>query len=79
LKQIISEALKAERQKTGLSQDKLAGKAELSVRYYQAIESGAKQPSMAALFRLCISMGISYSDILQPAWEQFVKKSKTSN
>jgi len=71
LKQIISERLRAERQNTGLSQEKLAWKAGLSSRYYQSIESGTNQPSLAALFRLCKAMGISYTDILQPVWDQF--------
>jgi len=74
LKQIISERLRAERLKTGLSQEKLAWKVGLSSRYYQAIESGVKQPSMAALFRLCKALGISYTDILQPVWDQFPDK-----
>jgi len=49
----------------GLSQEKLAEKADLSVRYIQSIEAGEAFPYLPPLSRLCKVLKASWNDLLE--------------
>ena len=53
LKQKVAEIIGAGREKTGLSQDKFALIVGVSIRFYQGIESRARQASLERIFKLC--------------------------
>jgi len=73
LKQKLANIIRTEREKAGLSQDRLASKAGISTRFYQDIESGAKQASLETIFKLSNGLGCHYSLILEPLWKEWVK------
>ena len=55
----LGQRLKAWRKRIGLSQEKLAERAELHRSYLAGIESGARNPSLVSLHKLAQALGIS--------------------
>ncbi|MGH1540722.1 MAG: helix-turn-helix domain-containing protein [Arenicella sp.] len=72
-KQIIADIIKTQRKNKGLSQDKIAAKANLSTRYYRSVELGEKMPSITTAFKISKALNMHYTDILEPAWEYWLK------
>ncbi len=60
----IAESLREERTRAGLTLDQLAERADLSTPHLSRLESGERQPSVAALFALSGALGISVSTLL---------------
>jgi transcriptional regulator with XRE-family HTH domain len=60
----IAESLRQERQRAGLTLEQLAQKAELSTAHLSRLESGDRQPSVAALISLARALGVSLSWLL---------------
>lgn len=52
------------RKKTGLTQEKFSAKADISIRYYQSIESGKHIPSLPILDKIAKAFGISIKDLI---------------
>ena len=50
---------------SGLTQEKLAEKAEISLRYVQQLEAGQRNPSIPTLVRLRKVMCCSYDDLFR--------------
>ena len=50
---------------SGLTQEKLAEKAEISLRYVQQLEAGQRNPSISTLVRLRKVMSCSYDDVFR--------------
>jgi len=73
LKNTLAKIIKAERERSKLSQDKIASKAGISTRYYQAIEAVEKQPSLDTIFKLCHAFECDYAKILAPVWKEWLK------
>jgi transcriptional regulator with XRE-family HTH domain len=73
LKQKFADIIRVEREKAGFSQDRLASTAGISTRFYQDIESGAKQASLETIFKLSDGLGCHYSVILEPVWLDWLK------
>ena len=48
-----------------LTQEKLAEKADISLRYVQQLEAGQRNPSIPTLVRLRKVMGCSYDEMFQ--------------
>ena len=48
-----------------LTQEKVAEKADISLRYIQLLEAGQRNPSIATLVRLHKVLGCSYDDIFR--------------
>lgn len=63
-KQIIGKNLKALREKSGLTQEELAEKAEISPAYVVKMEAGKKNPSSIVLKKLARVLKVKSSDIL---------------
>ena len=60
----IAERLRDERTRAGLTLDQLAQRAELSTPHLSRLESGERQPSIAALLSLARALGVSMSTLL---------------
>jgi DNA-binding XRE family transcriptional regulator/mannose-6-phosphate isomerase-like protein (cupin superfamily) len=60
----IAESLREERSRAGLTLDQLAQRAELSTPHLSRLESGERQPSVAALLALSRALGVSMSTLL---------------
>src|ERR1700728_3454798 len=60
----LAEGLREERTRAGLTLEQLAQRAELSTPYLSRLESGERQPSVAALLALSRALGVSMSTLL---------------
>jgi len=60
----IARNLREERIRSGLTLEQLAVRAELSIAHLSRLESGARQPSIAALITLSRALGISMGALL---------------
>jgi transcriptional regulator with XRE-family HTH domain len=53
------------RKRRGLSQEELAGDAEIDVTYLRGIERGRRNPSLLVIVRLADQLGVHPSKLLQ--------------
>ncbi len=60
----IAESLREERTRAGLTLEQLAHRADLSTAHLSRLESGDRQPSIAALLALARALGVSMSTLL---------------
>ena len=60
----IAENLREERTRAGLTLEQLARRAELSTPHLSRLESGERQPSIAALIALSRALGVSMATLL---------------
>ncbi len=60
----IAASLREERTRAGLTLEQLAQRAELSTAHLSRLESGDRQPSVAALIALSRALGVSMSTLL---------------
>jgi len=60
----LAENLRLERSRAGLTLDELAQRAELSPAHLSRLESGDRQPSVAALITVARALGVSLSALL---------------
>ncbi len=60
----IAESLREERTRARLTLEQLAQRAELSTAHLSRLESGERQPSVAALIALSRALGVSMSTLL---------------
>jgi transcriptional regulator with XRE-family HTH domain len=60
----IAECLRDERARAGLTLEQLAQRADLSTAHLSRLESGDRQPSVAALISLSRALGVSMSTLL---------------
>ena len=61
----FAKVLRDRRREAGLSQEELAHRAGLSMRYVSLLESRRHQPSLATLYALADSLGISLTALVQ--------------
>jgi transcriptional regulator with XRE-family HTH domain len=60
----LAEGLREERARAGLTLEQLAQRADLSTAHLSRLESGDRQPSVAALISLSRALGVSMSTLL---------------
>jgi DNA-binding XRE family transcriptional regulator len=60
----LAESLRDERARAGLTLEQLAQRADLSAAHLSRLESGDRQPSVAALISLSRALGVSMSTLL---------------
>jgi len=60
----LAENLREERTRAGLTLEQLAQRADLSIAHLSRLESGDRQPSVAALISLSRALGVSMSTLL---------------
>jgi transcriptional regulator with XRE-family HTH domain len=61
----LGEAIRFRRKQAGLSQEKLAEKAELHPVYISAVERGVKTISMDALMRIAKALNVRVRDLVE--------------
>ena len=61
---LFGERLRYYREKSILTQEKLAEKAEISLRFYQSLELGAARPSLKTLIALSRTLNVSIDYLL---------------
>lgn len=59
------------RQKAGITQQQLAEKADLSIKYLGELERGRGNPTLSSLVNLAAALEISLPEILDFEYEQF--------
>jgi len=67
IKEIFAENLRKKRRKRGLTQEKLAEKAEMSLQYLALLEMGRKFPSGEMLEKLATALDIETYELLAVA------------
>lgn len=63
--ELISKALAAERQKSGLSISELSRKAGIAKSTLSQLESGSGNPSIETLWALCVALDIPFSRLIE--------------
>lgn len=64
-RRVLGDNIRAERKRAGLSQEKLAEKAELHPVYVSAVERGVKTISVDALWRIARAVGTDIKDLFE--------------
>ena len=62
---VLARELRKARLAAGLTQEKLAAKANVSREYVNYIERGKRQPTVGMFVRLCKAMGLHPPDVLE--------------
>lgn len=65
LLQALGTALKERRNELGLTQEDVAGAAELDRPFITMIEAARKQPTVSVLWRLAVALQLSPADFVQ--------------
>ena len=60
----FSEVLRELREQAGLTQEELAERADVSVRFISFLETGRRQPSLSALAAVSKGLGLSMSALI---------------
>jgi transcriptional regulator with XRE-family HTH domain len=63
-RRLLGEAVRGKRREAGLTQEKLAEKAELSAIFIRRIERGKESPSMDNLFKIARALGVRVKDLV---------------
>lgn len=71
----FAETLIAERKRAALTQEELADRAGVSVRFISFLETGRRQPALSALAAISAGLGISMSAMIASAEERYVRLS----
>ncbi|MES2335325.1 MAG: helix-turn-helix transcriptional regulator [Pseudomonadota bacterium] len=62
----FAEVLREQRELAGLTQEELAERADVSVRFISFMETGKRQPSLSALAALSKGLGVPMSALILP-------------
>ena len=64
LREVFGEILRAKRLEQKLSQEELAGRAGIAMRYVSLLECNKRQPTISTLYVLSKALGISMTDFV---------------
>lgn len=70
----FAEVLKEARQSAGLSQEELAERAEVSVRFVSFLETGRRQPSLSAISAVSSGLGVDMTALIGAVEKQLHMK-----
>jgi len=73
-KQVFGETLRQFRTKDNRTQQDIAMSWDMSLRFYQDLEAGTKQPTMTTLFRLAGSLDVAPAKLIEPAYKQWQRE-----
>ena len=79
IKEAFSQVLNQQRRAKQFTQDKLAERCELSLRYLQELEAGDKQPTLTTLFQLAEGLEIDPQELISPVWDIWRKQRTSAN
>ena len=63
-RRLLGEAIRAERKKAGVSQEKLAEKASLSTVFISRVERGKESPSVDSLVKIARALGVRVRELV---------------
>lgn len=69
----FAEALVAERKRAGMTQEDLAERANVSVRFISFLETGKRQPSLSALAAVSTGLGITMTAMITSAERRYLR------
>lgn len=75
VKQVFGEQLRKVRRDKGLTQQEIALRCKMSLRFYQDMEAGNKQPTITTLFKLCEAIGLAPDKLIMPVWKKWQQDS----
>ena len=64
LREVFGEILRAKRKEQKLSQEELAGRAGIAMRYVSLLECNKRQPTISTLYVLSRALGISMAEFV---------------
>lgn len=67
---VFARVLRDARGQAGLSQEELAGRADVSVRFISLLETGKRQPSLSALAAISAGLGMPMSALVMSIEER---------
>lgn len=70
----FAKTLRKQRIAAGLSQEELAHRAGVSMRYVSLLESRRHQPSLATIQGLCRGLGLSMADLITAVEDELNKQ-----
>ena len=73
-KQAFGENLRGIRKKAGITQQEVSLRCDMSLRYYQDLEAGNKQPTLTTLFRLSEALSSKPDKLIESAFVIWQKK-----
>lgn len=69
VKRVLAETLRKYRTQARRTQQDVATRCNMSFRYYQELEAGAKKPTITTLFKISDSLEINPSKLIEPVYE----------
>lgn len=76
LVEALASVLKQRRNELGLTQEDLAGSAELDRPYVTMLEAGRKQPTISVLWRLAVGLQLSAAGLAERVDDKYLQLSK---
>lgn len=73
VKRVLAETLRKYRTQARRSQQDVATRCNMSFRYYQELEAGAKKPTITTLFKLADSLEVDPTELIKPVYEEWRK------
>ena len=68
IRQLFGHTMRKWRNSLNLTQQEVAMCCDMSLRFYQDLESGNKQPSLTTIFRICLAIDVSPDELITPVW-----------
>ncbi len=68
VKRVLAETLRKYRTQARRSQQDVATRCNMSFRYYQELEAGAKKPTITTLFKLADSLEVDPAELIKPVY-----------
>ncbi len=69
LSRVIGKNIRRLRTQLQMTQEQVAERAEMSVRYFQTLEAGRCMPTVRTVFKVARALGVSYVVVLEEDWE----------
>ncbi len=76
VKQVFGNQLRAIRRDQQMTQHEVALSCDMSLRFYQDMEAGNKQPTLTTLFRLCDALNSTPEALTESAWKAWRSKGR---
>ena len=73
VKRVLAETLRKYRTQARRSQQDVATRCNMSFRYYQELEAGAKKPTITTLFKIADSLEVNPATLIEPAYQEWKK------
>lgn len=71
VKRVLAETLRKYRTEARRSQQDVAARCDMSFRYYQELEAGAKKPTITTLFKIADSLEVNPAKLIEPVYQEW--------